>query len=517
MDGKHKKDQDVCPDLATAKAELRKKFECLLAFCCGSDSEQVKFHRFEAELLRRVFELARLLVMLFLLSRHRKLNLRLFFNSRKYKLDEPYAERTLQTVFGEVKYGRVYLRRRQGGSGYHPLDEELGLTRDGYSPGTMSFLGRLATRMSYESVQVISRCAWGWAPSTETLHRMVLGLGRYASGYVDSGQWWKSKKKRKQEGNILVIEEDGKCPPTATEEELAKRRQPRRPKKSCCQRHRGKKKRQERGSKKRRRKGDKSKNGREAMVIVMYTLRRGADGLLHGPINKKVWATFAGRKAAAAWARAEATRRGFGPSRNRDVQVVIDGANGLEENLRKEFAGAIFTLDVRHVEERVWKAGRAFHREGSKELTAWVKERKDLLYNKKPQVLLTWLQEERERLQGERRSEGKRQSAAEIDRLPGATLVDAALCVLQAERLGAGQRPGRRRGTLCGSATLRLFRHAMDRGECRKSVAITLLGSERRLGGLFRVDHATRTSKNCSRHEKVKIRAQPPKRSAVAA
>ena len=228
MEGKHKKDKVVCPDLESAKAELRKKFESLLAFCCDRDSERLKFLRFEAELLRRVFELARLLVMLFLLSRHRKLNLRLFFNSRKYKLDEPYAERTLQTVFGDVSYGRVYLRRRKGGSGYHPLDEELGLTRDGYSPGTMSFLGRLATRMSYESVQVISRCAWGWAPSTETLHRMVLGLGRYASGYVDSGQWWKSKKKRKQEGNVLVIEEDGKCPPTATEKELAKRRQPRR-------------------------------------------------------------------------------------------------------------------------------------------------------------------------------------------------------------------------------------------------------------------------------------------------
>src|SRR5271170_1218957 len=68
MDGKHKKEKDACPDLETAKTEVRKKFESLLAFCCGSDSERQKFHRFEAELLRRVFELARLLVMLFLLS-----------------------------------------------------------------------------------------------------------------------------------------------------------------------------------------------------------------------------------------------------------------------------------------------------------------------------------------------------------------------------------------------------------------------------------------------------------------
>ena len=54
-------------------------------------------------------------------------------------------------------------------------------------------------------------------------------------------------------------------------------------------------------------KGDKSKNGKEVMVVVMYTLRRDPDGKLHGPINKKIWATFGGRKAAALWAREEAT------------------------------------------------------------------------------------------------------------------------------------------------------------------------------------------------------------------
>ena len=69
MDGKHKKEKDACPDLETAKAEVRKKFESLLAFCCGRDSEHQKFHRFEAELFRRVFELARSLVMLFLQSK----------------------------------------------------------------------------------------------------------------------------------------------------------------------------------------------------------------------------------------------------------------------------------------------------------------------------------------------------------------------------------------------------------------------------------------------------------------
>ena len=187
------------------------------------------------------------------------------------------------------------------------------------------------------------------------------------------------------DGEVLVIEIDGKCPPMATEEELAKRRGQRRPQheKDCpcgCQRHRGKVKRQARGSKKRRKKGDKSKNGKEVLVVVMYTLQRGVDGLLHGPINKKQYATFAGVKAAAAWARAEATKRGFGPDTTKTVQILMDGAPKLQKALHRQFPQAIFTLDVWHVVERLWKLGRHYHAEGSDALTAWVEELKELVY-----------------------------------------------------------------------------------------------------------------------------------------
>jgi hypothetical protein len=177
---------------------------------------------------------------------------------------------------------------------------------------------------------------------------------------------------------------DGKCPPTATAAELSKRRGQRRQQTGCgcgCQRHRGKAKRRARGAKKRRKKGDKSKNGKEVMLVVMYTLKRGDDGKLHGPINKKVWASFAGRKAAALWARAEATKRGFGPDTTKTVQLVMDGAKGLRQNLVPLFPGAIVTLDVCHVVEKVWALGHRFHQEGSAALSAWVEELKALLYS----------------------------------------------------------------------------------------------------------------------------------------
>jgi len=93
------------------------------------------------------------------------------------------------------------------------------------------------------------------------------------------------------DGDILVIEVDGKATPTATEAERDKRRGKRRktPPACGCARHRGQAKRACRGKKKRRKPGDKSKNGRSITLVVMYTLKRGDDGRLHGPIHKRVW------------------------------------------------------------------------------------------------------------------------------------------------------------------------------------------------------------------------------------
>ncbi len=99
-----------------------------------------------------------------------------------------------------------------------------------------------------------------------------------------------------------------------------------------------------------------------------------------GPLNKKLYATFAGRKAAALWAHDEATKRGFDPETSKTVQIVVDGASGLRHQLGALFPKAILTVDVCHVVERLWSLGRHFHPEGSEALRAWVEELKTLLY-----------------------------------------------------------------------------------------------------------------------------------------
>jgi hypothetical protein len=375
MEIQNKQVTSTCPDaVASIKAEVRQTVEGLLGFC---ETSTASFLDFEKRLSVLMMALGRLLIRLFLAARHEALDLEPYLEDGRYRRGDRYAQRTLKTAYGEISYGRAHLIRRGRGVGFHPLDAVLVLTCDRLSPWVMQLVGKLATRMSFGAARLVCKAALHWAPATETIEQVVLGMGREAAPFMEQ------LPAPPRDGAVLVIELDGKCPPTATAEELAKRRGPRRAKhaKSCgCQRHRGQAKRQARGSRKRRNKGDKSKNGKEVMVVVMYTLRRGADGRLHGPVNKKVWATFAGRQAAALWARAQATKRGFGPDTDKTVQIVTDGAQGLKDKLEPLFPKALFTLDVCHVVEKLWSLGHHFHKEGSAELKAWVEELKAQVY-----------------------------------------------------------------------------------------------------------------------------------------
>jgi hypothetical protein len=366
-----------CPVTGAAlRTQIRETVDGLMDW---SETSEQSFFVFEQCLLIWMMTLGRLLIRLFLTARHQRLELDGYVQDGSYRFGNPYAERTLKTAYGEVCYGRAQLIQRRGGAGFYPLDAVLVLTRDRLSPWVMQLVGKLATRMSFAATRLVCKAVLQWSPATETIEQVVLGLGRQAAPFMEQ------LAAPRNEGEVLVIEVDGKCPPTASAAELAKRRGRRKPRhhQGCrcgCQRHRGQAQRQARGSKKRRKKGDKSKNGKEVVVVVMYTLKRGADGRLHGPRNKRVWATFAGRKAAAQWARSQATKRGFGPDTRKTVQIVLDGAGGLKDNLEPLFPKAIFTLDVCHVVEKLWSLGRHFHKEGSEDLKAWVEELKTLLY-----------------------------------------------------------------------------------------------------------------------------------------
>jgi hypothetical protein len=371
------------------RQQIHQRLDEIIAYCL-SEPGPTSFLVFETALLGLLRSLGGLLIQLFLQTSHQRLDTTTWTRDRGYRVADPSAARTLKTSCGSVAYVRAFLvPRRGGGPGVHPLDVALGLTRDAYSPLVIGWFCRLATRVSFHLASRLGGMFLGAAPPVSAIEEWVLGLARPAYLYMSEGPLPEG------DGDVLVIEIDGKAAPTATEEELRRRRRPRScSKRGCrCQRHRGRAKRQRRGRKKRRTKGDKSKNGRSATLVVMYTLKRGEDGRLHGPVNKKVFGTFGTRESALDWARAQATRRGFPPEAKKTVQIVIDGEICLEQRLRRLFPEAILTLDVRHAQEKLWGVGRLFHPEGSEELSKWVEELEDLLYKGHVRTLLRKLEE----------------------------------------------------------------------------------------------------------------------------
>jgi len=370
----------------------KKNFE-LLDFCKknGEDCD-VTFFSFEKLFMTQIFQLACLYIQYFVVIRHDVLDYTHWLEKGTCYLKKKPVFRTIKTLFGPVRIYRKYLECKKGGVIY-PLDISLGLTKDGFSPMVMSLVVKLSTRVSYATAVIIFKCFCRWAPSTEAIEHLVLGLGAEASEYMENYSYDQTNG-----DEILVIEVDGKATPTATDDELKKRRKKRSKKdKGCCQRHRGKGKRKL-NKRKRRKKGCKSKNGRSITIVVMYTLKRGDDGLLHGPYNKIVWASYAPRRVMLEWARKHATKRGFPPETQKTIHIAIDGEVCLMKGLSKLFPNASFVLDIRHLEEKIWKVGRLFYKEGSKELEEWVEEMKKMIYQGKIKKLLKTLKEKETKL-----------------------------------------------------------------------------------------------------------------------
>jgi len=284
----------ACPEaLVAVPEETRPAVDDLVQL--GLNYEGTLGH-FEQQLFVLMAALGCAVTRRFLAARPQRLDVTPYLQDGPYRRGDAVAPCTLKTAYGGVASVRVHLIQRRGGAGFYPWDAVLGRTRDRLSPWVRQRLGRLATRLSFASTRLRGRAVLGWSPATATIEQVVRGLGRPAASF--QAQWAAPP----DEGETLVLEIDGPGPPTATAAELAQRRGQRRPKQRCacgCQRHRGKAQRKARGSKKRRKKGDQSTNGKEVVLVVLYTLRRGDDGQQHGPINKKVGASFAGRKAAA--------------------------------------------------------------------------------------------------------------------------------------------------------------------------------------------------------------------------
>ena len=368
-----KESDSKCPDsIGDINSQIAKQVNDITNWILSC--KNISFLEFEPQLFAKTCELGRLFISLFLFMREG------YWQKEHPELEkglkrQGLKDRLIGTVFGKVRYWRTYIYRGKDEGGYYPLDIELGLPWDGFSMLVRSYATRLATKMSYAQCVTVLGTFLQWSPCQKTIEEMVLGLGKHTN------QWFESAPAPENDGEVLIIQVDSKATPTATEEELEKRRGERaKNKHPGSQRHRGKAARKRRGPKKRKKKGDKTKNGKMSTIVVMYTLKRSNDGMLEGPINKKVYASYAPKRHAVAIARREADKRGFKDKSGKLIQIVTDGDNDLERYINEFFPEAIHTIDVFHVTEYLWKAGGCLYKEGSDELIDWVETQKTLLY-----------------------------------------------------------------------------------------------------------------------------------------
>jgi hypothetical protein len=369
------------PSIQHMQDQIRSTCEDII-HCCLKEIDAT-FYQTEQALQVKISSLACLCLQLFLMPFQEQFNYSIWLEEGNY-YKGGLVSRTIKTIYGAVRYWRHYLARK-GGGGFYPADARIGLTGDGLSPLVMSLVTRLATRVSFAAAVRLFRCFYGWAPSSEAVQHLIIGRGK------DSGAYMEHAQAPTDDGDIFIIEVDGKATPTATADELQKRRGKRHPKPHACgcTRHRGQAKRACRGKQKRRKPGDKSKNGRSITLVVMYTLKRGDDGRLHGPINKHVWGSYAPRKVMLAWARRQATKRGFPPGTDKRIHIVVDGETCLYDGLAVLFPQATFALDIRHVEERLWKVGRVLHGPDPNAVAHWVEDQRELLYTGRAAQLVT--------------------------------------------------------------------------------------------------------------------------------
>jgi hypothetical protein len=278
------------------------------------------------------------------------------------------------TRFGKVVFdtpvgrrvGRLRLTRDL------PLSRELGLCA-GFSLLVVLTLTKLCAQMSFKSARETFRAFLEWTPSSRATLRMVDAVGAEARPFLEQAA------PPEDDGDVMVITPDGKGAPAISSREYKRRTRPhrQRPSKSGTKRH-GRRERRREDPRPRRTSGKKSKNAKMAAVGVIYTLRRTPDGL-EGPINKRVYATFESYRALFEWLLLEAKKRGYGTSKISKVLFVADGAKCLWDLQGEYFPDAEVCLDWYHVVEKLWKTGKALHRENREQLEAWIAVQKKRL------------------------------------------------------------------------------------------------------------------------------------------
>lgn len=265
------------------------------------------------------------------------------------------------TRFGRVMIQRPFWRKRRRGAAEFLLDERLGL-RGGFSLGVVAAIARLSAQMAFSSARRDWRETYGWAPSSRGILRMVDAVGSAAGSFLEA------LPAPEDDGEVLVIQVDGKGAPMLSPLERARRAQPH-AKTVLGNARLARRAARRKFERVRRAPGKKSKNARNVVVGVIYSLKKLPDGTWDGPKNKRIIALFGTHDALVARLQKEAQKRGSGKKR---TLFLADGAEAIWKAQGRYFPNAEVCIDWYHVAEKLWTAAECLFKKNDSEMVSCV-------------------------------------------------------------------------------------------------------------------------------------------------
>lgn len=357
--------------------EIREKFEMLLDFVTGEESQIATADHIERGLFRHLLALGGKLLLLFFVIRAKNCSREPIAMKDGQKLSyHSEKKRTYFSIFGKVPFWRPYFYKT-GVKGQSPLDAELSLGSDRYSDFLREMSEYLGVYTAYNKVIDVEERFLGLKLSTRPLQQII------ATDASDVETFYAQKPAPlpDEEAEILVIQADGKGIPIVLET-------PKEPKVRLD-------------------KGEKRGRKKEAIVTTVYTIAgasRTPEQVVASffyqdsdsqtstskrtkPQHKHIWATLDGKDTALdRLAKQVALRQG---SHILHKVALCDGCEALQSRIEDRFPDFNLILDFIHANEYLWKVANKLLGETNEQRTEWVANRTLQMLSGKTEQIIT--------------------------------------------------------------------------------------------------------------------------------
>lgn len=363
--------------LERAYDQARENFEHIVGYLDSKEASSMTHSELERELEKKGRELMRTLLQEHLDNRSpgqckQPVSGSDGINRSRVRLQE----RKLETVFGTVSVERAGYGKK-GAESLHPLDAELNLPDERYSLELRHRVAEEGAKNSFDdTIESIRKTTGGHIPK-----RQIEELVKRAA--VDFDAFYDTRHRSTAEGqgtgSVLVTSVDGKGVAMLTRD----------------LREQTRKAAEARAYKmgKRLSKGEKKNAKRMATVATVYTvapfIRAPEDVIAEAsctlarkprprPEQKRVWASLE-KEPQQVIEEALAEARHRDPEYEKTWVALVDGnktqIRELRRMARKNNFDLTIVVDIIHVIEYLWAAGRAFHSASGPELENWVRHR----------------------------------------------------------------------------------------------------------------------------------------------